>query len=640
MFSGLFKDKRTYMRSKSSFYILVSSLVCFSIMGSVIYRTISADIIKKCKQNVMDMVSVVSSETDGDKLQNITSEEDPEYGELTEQLSKYLTPESVNYIYLMRPAGSGLIFVVDVDPVPEERAPYGEPYELIDDMLPALQGQICCDSEFTQDKWGKYISAYAPVFTSDGSIAGIVGIDTEIAEIDRELRIIKYQIILLISVFFIISLIMFHNFWISNSKHDMLTGILNYDSLVNRGDRLHTKGKLADYTAVQLNIRNFKYINSKIGTSLGDILLIQYADIISGYLEKNEYCARTGSDNFIVLLKNGREDDFVEKLSETWIDLKAYGTEEPIQVSVRCGIYDITDKDSMQDAVNFTSVALKYSRTSNQNYITRFEHSMLESMVSDSSIVTDFQRALSEGEFQVYYQPKVNVGTRNLCGAEALVRWIRDGKVVPPGDFIPVLEAENLITALDFHVFETVCRHICEWEEKGLKPVTVSSNFSKLHLANPNFADSVLMTVKKYGISPELLEVELTESSGYGNYEALTHFVEKMNKANIRTSIDDFGTGYSSLSMLKDINADVVKLDKSFLENKHDDNNHQEKMLANVIKMISDLDRKVICEGVETEKQLELLKSCSCEFVQGYFFDKPLPHDEFEKRLKKPHYDK
>ena len=294
--------------------------------------------------------------------------------------------------------------------------------------------------------------------------------------------------------------------------------------------------------------------------------------------------------------------------------------------------------DSVQDAINYSSVALKNARLSNNNFIIRFEKSMLESMVENNRIITDFRRAMSEGEFKVYYQPKVNISTNELCGAEALIRWIQDGNVTSPAEFVPVLENEGLITEVDFFVFETVCQHICEWEMKGIKPVTISSNFSKLNLANPNFADSILAIMKKYGVDPALLEVELTESSGYTDYEALIIFVDKMNRAKIRTSIDDFGTGYSSLSMLKDINVDVVKIDKSFLAKTNSDDIHQEKMLENVIQMINDLDRTVICEGIETEGQLDFLKKASCSVVQGFLFDKPLTHDEFELRLRSPHY--
>jgi diguanylate cyclase (GGDEF)-like protein len=641
MASVMRKDKRTYLTSKSTVIILIAAALCFSVLGFFIYKTISSGILDKRKASAMDVIAVVSDELNreyGDKFEKITSAGDPEYSEIMDVLSKYEKSSSVDYIYTMKMQGDELVFVVDADPSEESRALFGEKYPMTEDIEPAFRGEICCDKKISSDKWGSYISAYAPVMNSQGKVVGIVGVDTKTEKIYREFGILKIQIILLVAAFFGICAAFLFTFWSSFAKKDLLTGIMNYDSLVEKGESLRRKGVLSDYSVVQLNIRNFKFINSKIGTSLGDILLIQYAGIISGHLEPGEYCARTGSDNFILLVKKGHEDDLIEKLSETWINLKAYGVSDLIQISIRSGIYEIDKNDSVQDSINYTSVALKNARLSNNNFIIRFEKSMLDSMVENNRIITDFRRAMSEGEFQVYYQPKVNISTNELCGAEALIRWIKDGRVISPAEFVPVLENEGLITEIDFFVFETVCQNICEWEIKGIKPVTISSNFSKINLANPNFADSVLAIMKKYGVDPDLLEVELTESSGYTDYEALIIFVEKMNHAKIRTSIDDFGTGYSSLSMLKDINVDVVKIDKSFLAKTNSDDIHQEKMLENVIQMINDLDRTVICEGIENTVQLDFLKKASCSVVQGFLFDKPLTHDEFELRLRSPHY--
>ncbi len=640
MISSVFNDKRTYRKNRASVSVLVMSFICFVLLGFIVYRNTKAIIVDKYRENSMDFAAVAAREIDGDVFDGITSEEDESWSEIRSVLFRYTASSRVKYVYSMKMDGDKLVFVVDADPDPESYAHFGEEYELIDDMKPALEGKICCDSKKTADRWGSYFSAYAPVFRSDGTVAGFVGVDTNLSDINRELNVIILQIIIQTAVFFALCVIIFTNFWSAFTKRDMLTGIMNYDSLVEQGCSLKKKNTLSEYTAVQVNIRNFKYINSKMGTNYGDILLQQYAGILSRYTEQNGYCARTGSDNFIILIKKGLEDDLIEKLSETWIDFSGYGVNETLQVLIRAGIYEISEEDSIQDAINCTSVALKSARASNRQHIVRFEKSMLDSVVNNNSIISDFRRALDEGEFKVYYQPKVNIDTGDLCGAEALIRWEKDGKIIPPMDFIPVLETEGLITDADFFVFETVCRNICDWEERGIKPVTVSSNFSKIHLSNPNFADNVLTIVNRFGIKPELLEIELTESSGYSDYDALTEFVSRMNKANIHTSIDDFGTGYSSLSMLKDISVDVVKIDKSFLGKSDENDIHQEKMLGNVIRMINDLDRTVICEGIEDREQIDFLRNADCSVVQGFFFDRPLPHDEFEKRLVSPHYDK
>ena len=218
------------------------------------------------------------------------------------------------------------------------------------------------------------------------------------------------------------------------------------------------------------------------------------------------------------------------------------------------------------------------------------------------------------------------------------MRWVKEGTIISPARFIPVLEREGKIIDLDFYVFEQVCKDIRRWMDEGIKPVRISSNFSKLHLKNEHLSEDVLAIVRRYDIDTAYIEIELTESSGYSDFDALQKFVRDMNEVGIYTSIDDFGTGYSSLSMLKDIDVNVVKIDKSFVDNMEDEKQHGTNLVGNVIRMIKDLDRIVICEGVETEKQVMFLKGTECNIVQGYLFDKPLPCYNFEERLKTPVY--
>ena len=261
---------------------------------------------------------------------------------------------------------------------------------------------------------------------------------------------------------------------------------------------------------------------------------------------------------------------------------------------------------------------------------------MSEKERNSKETIAKFSDAIKNKEFLVYYQPKVDMTTNKLCGCEALVRWMHDGKLIPPFSFIPILEDEGYITELDFYVFEKVCEDISVWVSKGIEPVRISSNFSKLHLKNKRFAEDVLETIAKYNVDKKYIEIELTESSGYDDFEAMTQFVNKMKVESIHTALDDFGTGYSSLSLLKDLDIDVVKLDKSFLNGANTD--LQKQMIENIIKMIRDLHHDVICEGVETEQQAQFLKSVKCFMAQGYLYDKPLPHDDFESRLVSPVY--
>lgn len=622
--------------SKLPLYILLTCIVSFLLLGVISYFSVGNILTEQCKKNALEYAQIAASEIDGDRFAQITSEDDEYFNIVYNILDRYRQSELVTYAYTMRYVDGKVTFVVDADE--NDPAKCGEEYPLNDYMIPAFNGTVSYDKYVTTDQWGAYFSAYAPIFTDSGSVAGIVGCDIVLSSVYEIKASLRNIIIILLSLFFVVYYVLYHRLSKEMISRDNLTDLSNYDGLMAKGEDLKKSGKLADYSAVLINIKDFKYLNQKMGANSGDLVLRGYGAYLTRNVSSKEFVSRTGSDNFLVLVLKENEKAFVEKLNDFKLRLSADDKEEIISIFVRCGIYPIGKDDTIKEVLNSASVALKETRNSSSKDIVRFEANMVNNMVEEKRVLADYKDALKNGEFTVYYQPKVNIDNYRLCGAEALVRWIKDGKVIPPIKFIPVLEKENKIAELDFFVFETVCKNICEWKKQGIEPCRISSNFSKIHLANPNFAEDVIEIVKRYNVEPRYIEIELTESSGYSDFDALTHFVDRMNHEHIHTSIDDFGTGYSSLSMLKDINVDVVKIDKSFLSKTGSEDSQQEKMLGNVIRMINDLDRTVICEGVENEEQLDFLKKAECNIIQGYFFDKPLPREEFEKRLRDPEY--
>ena len=260
-----------------------------------------------------------------------------------------------------------------------------------------------------------------------------------------------------------------------------------------------------------------------------------------------------------------------------------------------------------------------------------FEHSMMERMLKDKEISAIFPMAIKREQFEVYYQPKVNINEQKLCGCEALVRWFKNGKMVSPMEFIPVLESEGTICTLDFYVLDKVCQAIKSWIDRDIKPVRVSSNFSKVHLKNPALADRIFAVIDKYGIDPQYIEIELTEMSGYDNYENLAQFIKDMKERGVHTSIDDFGTGYSSLNHIKEMPIDVIKIDKCFTDGlgKDDFSNSFVKM---VTELASAIGVKTCIEGVESAEQVEIVKASNVHTIQGYYFGKPMSVSEFEER--------
>lgn len=414
---------------------------------------------------------------------------------------------------------------------------------------------------------------------------------------------------------------------------DVLTGAANTAGLVQYGSMLKAQNRLHNYTSVFLNLKNFKYINQRFGNRTGDTLLRKYSMQVMESLKEDEIFARLGGDNFVVLIHNERIQEFLDVISNVRVHVELAESINTIDILANVGVYPIVQSDTMNEVMNRSTIAVAVAKNSVYKDTIWFDSSMLDKAIHDKEIAASFSSAIANKEFVVYYQPKVKLNDRTLCGSEALVRWQRNGQLVPPADFIPVFEREGTICLIDFYVFEKVCQDIRDWLDKGIEPVRISSNFSKLHLHNKNLAKDILAIMEKYHVDSKYIEIELTESSGYEDFQALSEFINTMNQHGIHTAIDDFGTGYSSLNLLKNLNIQIIKLDKSFLHTSFGKDKSDEVVIKTIINMAQDLGMQVVCEGVETQEQLTVLDKLNCHMAQGFLYDKPLPHDEYEKRL-------
>ena len=411
---------------------------------------------------------------------------------------------------------------------------------------------------------------------------------------------------------------------------DNATGIPNMQGFMDFGKLLNENGVLSSYHAVYVNVKNFKFINRTISARRSDEVLREYARYIERHMEEDEIFARTSSDNFIGLIKDENVKKFLEKISN--VQIYADAAYRNIEIGSRVGVYDIQIGDTIGDIMGYVEAALNLAREQGED-IVFFEHIMMERVLKDKEVSALFPLAISKKQFQVYYQPKVNILNQSLCGCEALVRWIRNGSIVNPMEFIPVLEQEGTICVLDFYVFENVCETIRKWMDEGIEPVRVSVNFSRSHLKNPDLADKIFSIIEKHKVDPNYLEIELTEMSGYDNYENLSSFIKVMRERGVHISIDDFGTGYSSLNLLTDLNVDAVKLDRSYSVRLNSEEEKTKILIHSIVNMVHELGFTVVAEGVETEEQAEFLRKIGCSTVQGYLYDRPLPLEEFEKRL-------
>lgn len=416
---------------------------------------------------------------------------------------------------------------------------------------------------------------------------------------------------------------------------DLDTEIPSPAAFMKFAGMLFATGKLANYNAIFFNIHNFKYVNKVFPYSQGDIVLKSYSQLIAGYAQDDEIVCRLGGDNYAMLVKVERCEAVLEKLQNVRITHSWNGTTKEFLLGVTAGVSGLDDVQEPRQVMGKSSVAYQVARRRGAGSVVEYTPELQRDLMKDESVLANFRQALAAREFVVYYQPKVSLEDNTICGAEALVRWMRNGEIVPPMSFIPQLEREGSVCQLDYYVLERVCEFLKDRMDKGLPMVDISVNFSRKHLEEDDLVERVVKLVDSYGIDHRYIEIELTESEDFQNYEIMSNVINGFKSNGIGTSIDDFGTGFSSLNMIKQVDLNVIKIDKSFipLESEYDGKSKDVVMFKSIVKLIRALDKKIVAEGVETTKQLEYLKEVGCDIVQGYVFDKPLPQPEFEKRL-------
>lgn len=410
---------------------------------------------------------------------------------------------------------------------------------------------------------------------------------------------------------------------------DQLTGVLNREGLARYCEGTLMNGMLGSYTAVFINIRNFKFINQNIGTRSGDKVLKIYAEKLSE-LAGEGTVARVGGDNFLAFVKDQDAPAFIKGTGKISVGL---GEFMRFDLSAKVGVYKIGIIDTMTEIMNKASTAYSVAKQSLNDRVVYFTPEIFRQSTSENEIIAVFPEALKNDEFQVFFQPKVRMDTGRLCGCEALVRWNRNGCRVPPNDFVPVLERTGAVCDLDFYMLEHTCGWIRYWLDNSIPPVRVSVNFSKIHLHNTRLADDIHDILKRYKVPTKYIEIELTETSCHEDYDAMLSFIKEMRSRGFGVSIDDFGTGYSSLNMLKDIHVDMIKLDKSFVDSIEENGDNARIVIRNIVNTIVELGMEVIAEGVEKLSQVNFLEEIGCEIAQGYRFGKPMEAGRFTNEL-------
>ncbi|MEJ6465432.1 GGDEF and EAL domain-containing protein [Fusobacterium ulcerans] len=418
---------------------------------------------------------------------------------------------------------------------------------------------------------------------------------------------------------------------------DKITEGLNEKSFEMEAEKLIYISPLSSYSMVWFNLKKFKLINDIYGIEDGNKVLKYIYKIIRKYLDEKEYAARLSGDNYAILLKFSSKEIIEKRLNKIVEDINSFNfySSSKYIFTFTAGVYIIDDLSlsitQMQDRAHVARKSIVSSIERNVCSIEFYSEEKRQKLIHEKDMENSMKEDLKNNKFIVYLQPKFSLRENRITGAEALVRWIDDKKgLIPPNEFIPFFEKNGFIIELDIYVFEKVCILLKKWILAGKKPIPISVNMSRIHLINENFLDRYEEILKKYGIAPSLLEIELTESIAFENSEILPSIIDKIHKKGFLCSIDDFGSGYSSLNILKKLDIDTLKLDKEFCSLDLANDLREKKIILSILNLSKDLKLTTVVEGVETKEQLEFFKESSCDLIQGYVFSKPLPIEDFE----------
>jgi diguanylate cyclase (GGDEF)-like protein/PAS domain S-box-containing protein len=421
------------------------------------------------------------------------------------------------------------------------------------------------------------------------------------------------------------------------ANYDMLTGLANR-SLLN--ERLQQ----AIFTATRqgtrlgvvfIDLDRFKYINDSLGHHVGDELLRAMAERLKASVRESDTVARLGGDEFVLLI-NGQNDpeSMAIVLERMLLDISEPWTIAQGDFNVTCSIGVALfpeDGHSAEVLLKHADSAMYRAKEKGRNNFQFFTAELNALITERLEMENRLRRALERDQFTLHYQPRIDMRTQELIGAEALLRWQpAEGEEITPSRFIPVAEEIGLLAPIGKWVLRTACRQNKQWQDAGLQPFTISVNVSPRQFRQDSFVATVTEILRETGLEARYLEIELTESAVMQDAEQFIAMLGELNELGVQITLDDFGAGYSSLSYLKRLPVDRLKVDRSFVQDIATDADDAT-IVRTIIALGHNLGMKVVAEGVETAEQLEFLRINSCDELQGYYFAKPVPAAEFEQ---------
>lgn len=419
-------------------------------------------------------------------------------------------------------------------------------------------------------------------------------------------------------------------------KRDTITNLPYVDDFCGVSEKILEQKTTKQYHLIAFDIANFKLVNNNYGFQSGDRLLNK---AINQFCIENKACqiaTRIYSDHIVALYETDESKELVvEKVTRFNNDfISAVQKEYPIvPIHIHSGIYKITDRsEHITKIIDKANMARKAAKGHYKIDCVLYDESLLHAQERVAEIITALEEGIKNNNILVLLQPKVNVKTHKVVGAEALSRLVdKDGNIIRPDEFIPILEKTGKIVDLDKYVLDYVVKLLEKWYGQGFKDYKISVNMSRVHFYFDDLAEQIIKKFETFNIPPKLLEFEVTESVFLSDTDMIIEKIAKLRDYGFKISIDDFGSGYSSLNLISILPVDIVKLDKGFINTSLNTKRGKE-IMRGLIKMLSEIELDIICEGIETAEEEEVVYEFGCNEVQGFLYDKPIKVEEFTKK--------
>ena len=444
--------------------------------------------------------------------------------------------------------------------------------------------------------------------------------------------------VLCLSVFLLI-----YGYQMLRKNHKQLIELAYYDSLTGAYNTVRFMQEMKDalsgpekYSVCVLNIHQFKFINEIFGRAQGDKLLCHISQVLKESVNPGEYFCRDTGDFFWMILKGQNEEAIRERLYEMMEKISRFSLSQHhnYQIMLYCGVAVRRDDSSAEMMMTHAMFALQTAKGTDRNNVWFYDVELHKQETLQNYIESHMHQALKDKEFRMFLQPKMDMRTGKLGGAEALVRWIpKDGTIIYPNQFIPLFESNGFCSSLDMYMVENVCRKIREWIDAGITPVPISVNQSKILFYEEDYVENLCAALERYRIPGDLITLEILEGLAAGNIDELNEKIDQLKEKGFRISMDDFGSGYSSFNILGKLHIDELKMDRVFLSaitGKEDE--RQKIIMAQVVDLAKKLRISTVAEGVETKENETLIRTLGCGYGQGYYYSRPIDEDEFDRK--------